>query len=486
MKRWCGIFLVVAVLIAGWHWQADADVTGDVTLQLGMFPIATQTEAVEFNIDFEVLTNIKWTISGLTFGSRLALGVPGIEHSIFSVETQLGAFDVLSESVFATPFSNGIPDDIDSDSILNFVDPDIDGDGVANLADGTPFGVFQAFIKEDIDGDGVPNAVDPDIDGDGTANGVDATPFGVNFAISPITRPIGPTLFVKKRFTTNINLAGFNITNLAIFEDINFTHPFLTSVQTYGASFQEFRFGNILTISGQTVSGISFRSVTGLGADPDIPSLIKKATFLGSVCENNNPGVQADALALCVEQLFIDNIRIGSLTISSRSEFELSPLAISETLTMRHGFFDDMVTATLTLTMQDVISLTPLSTSIFINSAPLTVSIAMDNTFTITTSTATLSVSIDSSVVSSTVVFLPTTGINSLSFRFQTTTLSGLSVFANTVFSSPGAGPKGGFGSMSTTFTVNGNITSNFGVNSSMSFGNTGITSLNAQLTFRF
>lgn len=486
MKRCVALLLLGLLCVVGWQWQVHADVTGDVTLQLGMMPLGTQTEAVEFNLDFEVLSNVEWTISGITFGSRLALGVPGIEHSIFSVETQLGAFNVLSESVFATPFSNGIPDDIDTDGVINFVDPDIDGDGTANLADASPFGAFQGFIRADIDGDGVPNEVDPDIDADGTANGLDATPYGADFAISPITRPIGPTLFVKKRFTTNINLAGFNITNLAIFEDVEFTHPFLASVQTYGTSFQDFRFGNIITVSGQTVSGISFRSVTGLGADPDIPSLIKKATFLGSVCENNNPGIQADALALCVEQLFIDNIRIGSLTISSRSEFELSPLAISETITMRHGFFNDTVNATLTFTMQDVVNLTPLSTSLFINSAPLTVSIAMDNTFSITSTTSTLSVSLDSSVISSTVVFLPTTGLNSLSFRFQTTTLSGLSIFANAVFSNPGAGPKGGFGNYSTTFTVNGNITPNFGVNSSMSFGNTGIGSVNAQLTFKF
>ena len=464
-----------------------ADVTGEITLQLGFLPIATQTESVQFNIDFEVLSNIRWTVSGITFGSRSALGVTGIEHEIITVDTNLGAFDVMSEMVFATPFSNGIPDDIDSDGIPNSSDPDIDGDGLLNLADVTPFGAFQAFIKADIDNDSVPNAVDPDIDGDGILNAVDTTPFGTNFVISPLTRPIGPTVFVKKRFTSTINLAGFTLTNLAIFEDINFTHPFLSSIQTYGAELQEFRFGNIITVLGQTVSGINIRSVTGLGADPNVPNLIKKASFSGSICKDGNPTASAlGNFAFCVEQLFIDNIDIGGLKINSRTEFRILPLVLAETLTLSHGLFNDAVNVTTSLTMDNLISLAPLSASIFLNSAPFTVSFSLDNTLTITSSTATVSTSIDNALFSATAVFLPGTGVNSLSFSFQTVSLSGLSLFANTVLSNPGAGPNGSFGSYATTFTVNGNINDIFGVNGSMSFSNNGLTSLKAQLTYKF
>ena len=487
MNTWWLIPAIAVLALLAWPDQARADVTGDVTVQLGMLPLATQTEAVQYNLDFEVLSNIRWTVSGLTFGNRMALGVTGIEHAILSVETQLGAFDILSQAVFATPFSNGIPDDIDTDGIPNSTDPDIDGDGVANLADPAPFGSFDAFIKPDIDGDGEPNAVDPDIDGDGDLNGVDATPFGTNFVVTPLTRPIGPTVFVKKRLTTTINLAGFTITNLAIFEDVNFTHPFPSSVQTYGAEMQQFRFGNIITILGQTLSGINIRSVTGLGADPAVPNLIKKASFQGSVCEESAdlPGDYSN-FAFCVEQLFIDNITVGSLSISSATEFRILPLVLSQTLTLQHGFFNDAVNVTASFTMDDVTSFSPLSTSLFINSAPLTVSLVFNGALAVTSATATLSVGIDGTLFATTGVFLPSTGLNSLSFSFQTVSLSGLSVFSNVVLSNPGAGPGGGFGSYSVAFTVSGNIVPHFGVNGSMGFTNLGLSTVNAQFVFKF
>ena len=290
MRTWIVLTLMTLGALLAVQGTARADVTGEVTLQLGFIPLATQTEAVEFNIDFEVLSDIRWTVSGITFRNRLAMGVPGLEHDIVGVETRLGAIDVSSDIVFATPFSNGIPDDIDLDGIPNSTDPDIDGDGQGNLVDATPFGPFEAFIKDDIDGDGQPNEVDPDIDGDGEINTLDPTPFGTNFEITRPVRPIRHTVFVKKRIQTSINLAGFTLTNLAIFEDFNFTHPFLNAVQTYGAEAQEFRFGDIITVVGQTVSGINIRSVTGIGADPDVPNLVKKASFSGSLCQDVNAG----------------------------------------------------------------------------------------------------------------------------------------------------------------------------------------------------
>lgn len=487
MKTWIVLTLMAFGALLAAPGQALADVTGEVTLQLGFIPLATQTEAVEFNIDFEVLSDIRWTVSGITFRNRLAMGVPGIEHDIFGVETRLGAIDVTSDIVFATPFSNGIPDDIDFDGIPNSTDSDIDGDGTLNLADASPFGSFQAFIKDDIDSDGQPNAVDPDIDGDSTINAIDPTPFGTNFVITPLVRPIGPTVFVKKRVQTSINLAGFTLTNLAIFEDFNFTHPFLSSVQTYGAEAQDFRFGDIITVLGQTVSGINIRSVTGLGADPDVPNLIKKASFAGSLCRDVNEGASIlGNFAFCVEQLFVDNIQIGSLTVNSRTEFRILPLVLSETLNLSHRLFNDAVNVSMSLDLDNLLTLSPLSTSIFIVSTPLTLSFTLDSTLAITSATATVSASIDNALFSATAVFLPATGVNSVSFTFQTVSLSGLSLFANTVLSNPGAGPNGAFGNYSTTFTVNGNINDIFGVNGSMSFTNSGLTTINARFTYRF
>jgi hypothetical protein len=487
MKKVISVFVVFIAVVSTCINYVQADVNGDVVLQLRLMPLDTDFEAVEFLIDFEVLSHIKWTVSGVTFGTRLAVGVAGLEHSILTVQSTLGVLDVLSESVFATPFSNGIPFDIDGDGIQNVNDLDIDGDGLLNLADPVPFGSFQGFIEFDIDKDTVPNDVDPDIDGDGILNGIDSTPFGTNFVVSPLTRPIGPTLFVKKRFTTTMNLAGFTITNLAIFEDINFTHPFDSNVQSHSEEFQEFRFCNITTIVGQTVSGINIRSVTGLGADPSVPNLVKKASFQGSICQDSNEFAAAlQNFAFCVEQLFIDNIQVGSLKLNSRTEFRILPLTLSETITMQHGFFDDTINVSLSLTSDDLISFSPISSSIFITSAPLSVAFTLDPTFAMINGTATLSINVDGAGISATATFLPATGINTLSFRFQTVSLSGLSIFANTILSDPGAAPNGGFSAQSTTFAVNGNITPNFGVNASIGFTNLGITGFSSQLTYRF
>jgi hypothetical protein len=478
---------VFIIIIFAWHGQSFADVNGDVTLQLGMFPIDTQTESVEFNVDFEVLSNVNWTVSGVTFGSRLALGVTGLEHSIMTLEGHVGPFHILSESVFATPFSNNIPDDIDLDGIVNASDPDIDDDGTPNLEDLTPFGNFQAMIKPDIDSDLVENNIDPDIDGDGFLNAVDLTPYGNNFVITPFISPIGPTVFVKKRFTTTLNLGGFQITNLSIFEDINFTHPFPAEVQSYSATSQNFRFGNIITIVGQTVSGINLRSVTGMGADPDIPNLIKKASFKGSVCPGNtNIPAAEQNFTFCVEQLFIDNIHIGSLELHSRSEFRITPLTMAETLTLKHGFFRDSVNVSMSLTSDNLITFAPMSTSIFLSTAPFMLDVAFDPTFAISSATATLAVNVDGSEVSATAVYLPATGINSMNFRLQSVSITGLSVFASMVLSDPGGAPNGGFGTQKTTFSLKGNITPNFGVDATISFTNIGITNVSSRLSYQF
>jgi len=485
-----GVFFVL-FLTLGLGWNAFGDVNGDVTLQIGLIPEVSnaQTEAIQFAIDFEVLSNVNWTVSGLTLGSRMALGVTGIEHSILTAKTTLGALDIFSESVFATPFATNIPSDIDGDGIPNISDPDIDGDGLLDLVDPTPFGTFDAFIKPDIDGDGLLNEVDPDIDGDGIANAIDTTPFGTNFVITPVVRPIGPTLFVKKRITTTLNLAGFTLTNLAIFEDVNFTHPFASSVQTYGAELQTFQFGDIITVLGQTVSGINIRSVTGLGADPSLPNLVKKASFLGAVCKDPNNSIATPAarpFAFCVEQLFIDNVNIGSLVLNSRTEFRILPLKLGQTLTLRHGLFNDLINVTAAVNIDNVVMISPVNMSLFINSAPLTVFLGFNSKFAITSATSTLSVNVGSALLGTTAVFLPTTGLSSLSFRFQTVSPGGISVFANAVLSNPGAAPNGGFGNLNTAFSVNGQITPAFGINSSMGFTNTGFSNVTMRFVFKF
>lgn len=552
------VALISLLLLGGAGAAALADVTGDIELRLGLFPDNLDTEAVEYDIDFEVLSDIDFTVSGLTIGNRFALGVTGLEHYILTVRGTLGAMDVLDEIVFATPFSNQVPSDIDDDGVPNTSDADIDGDGTDNLSDSTPFGSFEVFIKDDIDNDGVPNAVDPDVDGDGTPNGIDTTPFGFNFTVSPLIRPIGETLFVKKRVTMNLNIAGVTLTNLAIFEDVNFTHPFSGSVQSYGAEMQEFRFGDILTLMGQTVSGINIRSVTGIGADPNVPNIIKKASFSGSICE------EPENFGFCVEQLFIDNVPIGPVTLSSLSEFRVIPLTLCQTFTARYADFlnlldlsgsfrwhcnvenpllsvintdvDEIVAALDANTIpselevfvqkdeeddlsdavveklgpkswkivnngkkilvrkengdlkifEDLGELIPLTASIFVDAAPVTINFNLNSKFMLSSVLARAQFSIDNASFTTSLVFLPGTGLSNMNLTARISNLSGLNLFATTTLSNPGTGPGGGFGSHSTTFTVSGNIVPTLSVNSTIGFTQDGLSTATARITFKF
>jgi hypothetical protein len=81
-------------------------------------------------------------------------------------------------------------------------------------------------------------------------------------------------LFIKKRVTMTLSLGGVTFTNLALFEDTTFPETLTpTAYQT-----QNFAFGDALTVSGQTPSGISISAQTGLCVTRT-PNVIKKHSF---------------------------------------------------------------------------------------------------------------------------------------------------------------------------------------------------------------
>lgn len=223
---------------------ARADVTGTFNIDITLFPQGTQTEAVKFDIDLMSNFQFNSTFSGLTLGADLGFGVTGVEFSILKLAANLGALTFRQDGVFAVPFGCKL-----------FLAPVGNGPD-AQLGGACPGN--RVVQIGDADGD---NTIDPNAVG-----------------------------FVKSRTEIELNVAGITIQTLVLFEDVDF--PDIHGVEpltgfsdhehdhfsgalpyhvyglngetddqtpTYGA-------GAVLSISGQTVSGITLVSETAFCA----------------------------------------------------------------------------------------------------------------------------------------------------------------------------------------------------------------------------
>jgi len=131
--------------------------------------------------------------------------------------------------------------------------------------------------------------------------------------------PPGAVMFVKKRFTTEMNMAGIMINNLAMFEDVNFPSPSANFVPlTYPVQSQSFAFGDIITLQGQTVSGLSITASTALCATRATNS-VKKFSASGSVnptCADPRVPITFD-----FQTVSVGGISIGGIQASASMNF---------------------------------------------------------------------------------------------------------------------------------------------------------------------
>ena len=264
MSSKCKILSIalVALLAFGFYSATTkADVTGSFGLNILYMPIDCESVAVRDKVrdvvvpladqpcektlvkfDFEASININITVSGLTIGLHSHLGTTGIEDVILSLSTTLGALDIRDQFVFAQPFG-----------LIK------DGTGMANYA-----------CYENAPGSSVCDL-----------------------------------FFIKKRVEISIALGGVTFSNLAVLEDVNFPECTILVVPAFGFApcvgkpqsgiytpqSQAFGFGDRITISGQTPSGISVTSYAGICLTEDY-NLIKKHIFLGVVNPHCAAGAQ--------------------------------------------------------------------------------------------------------------------------------------------------------------------------------------------------
>jgi hypothetical protein len=210
----------------------------------------------KFLFDFESILEVNFTISGLTLGNHIAMGLAGIEHYIFSLSTTIGALDLVDEFWFAAPYNKN-------------------------------------------------------------------------------NEQVGPFQFVKKRVTGEITIGGLSFAALVLFEDVYFDHPYTRDPALLG---KYYGLGTVLTLSGQTVSGIGVESVTGICADPTKPNKVKKWSKDGRV----NPlcalfsipedGGGKTPLYFEFEGLYLTGIQVGPLTLDASAEFRpFHPISIALT-----------------------------------------------------------------------------------------------------------------------------------------------------------
>ena len=331
--------LLVLVLVAGFMSVAKADVTGSFDIDITLIPEGAQTEAVKFDIDFQANLQLNITLSGITFGADLGFGVTGVEFAVLSLTTNLGALAVFDQFVFAEPFGC-------------FAFPatgQCSGQLVAPIGDG--------------DGDGV------------------------------IDRAVG---FVKKRIQLELNIAGITLTNLALFEDVDFPdiqgggdheHDHFDTVtpyfvgqinETVDDQTPTFGFGDVISISGQTVSGITVTGATALCASGR--NYIKKRSWTWEVNEactagfgNGTTPLEGGAktpLLFEQEDLTISGIELGGVTIDISTTFR--PLApISSVITASTNILD-LADVTATFTSNNITSLSLSSITAVLVSGNLT------------------------------------------------------------------------------------------------------------------
>jgi len=266
-KRLTLTVLVVTLLTGLTSIVAQADVTGSFDVDIGLIPEGTQTEAAKFFVNVRSKLQVNVALSGLTLAVDTGFGTTGVEFVILRLGTTLGALAASDTFVFATPFYN-----------TSSTDP---------------------ITAEEIHPTRSPGS---------TTNN-------------------GPS-FVKQRLTLTLNVAGLTLGHLVIFEDVDFPNPLKYINLTYNANGMDavvdtggrglanqtpsFGLGDVITVEGQTLGGVTIGSSTGICVRLE-HNVIKGRNWPESVdpaCGTRSP------LLFGFERVRVDNVKLGKATLN--------------------------------------------------------------------------------------------------------------------------------------------------------------------------
>lgn len=338
-RRFCALVLAtVLVGVVGTPDVARADVTGSSRLDASMKPIPctlvdtidldTPCERTILTFDIESIISVSLVSDHMRLTTDLAAGIAGLEHGLFNWDATIGQLDLTAQLWFATPY----------ESVT--------------------------------DVNGLPNTV---------------------------VIPPGELRFVTFRLATEFNQGGLFFRNLAMFEDVTFPSPnadygtgdcdgdgnpegtCVRGIQTNPSTQYQtpsFAFGNLVTLFGQTTSGILVNAEVGICADSSSVQ-VKKASESNSV----NPDCATDPkpdLLFDFTRLSVSGIPIGP-QITGRSSVDcrkVSECSLRSSLNLSGG----PLPISTNFTIEDLFSLRFSNTfSVRAESGPATVTIGFSD-----------------------------------------------------------------------------------------------------------
>lgn len=251
---------VIGMVCLAWSWALAAPLSGSWNARLLLILDGPQPKIVQPPVAFESLLQLNLNLSGLQISSLTALSTVGVEAQIFKLSATLGALTLTD--IFL--FSRNI---VEADQYyqIKLVRPD-------------PGGVVGQYIPifyKDL-----------------------VTPY------AQLARLLGPTLtesvtLRKKIVEAQLALSGVTVKAVGLFANFG------------TAAIPQWEIGAILTLSGQTVSGVTVRSETYIGARRGfecVGECIPELQF--------SQGRVVSGLNFEYERLAVSNFKLAGVTIS--------------------------------------------------------------------------------------------------------------------------------------------------------------------------
>ncbi len=313
-RRLMTIVAALAVAAAGWSAQA-APVSGSATLDIVFRPSAlyyaptgTKIDKIDVKLELDLLLTL--SVSGVDITSVSVFTFRGLEYQAFVFTGTIGALVAKSQFIFAPNIIEirAIRDALGLPAYcVNTADPAIVDDQTVPLDTGLPRCPY-----------------DPELDPLAQAEHyfymlVEGTDFVYGYLHPALrnlylagimeaqaTDPLGqPLTFRKKVSELSLSLAGLTIGLRGLFANIG------------SATTPAWRMGIVASVEGQTVSGITIRGESWLGARQGVECFAECKPL-----EIVRGGKVENVFAFYEEKLFIRNLKLAGITWGARLEFE--------------------------------------------------------------------------------------------------------------------------------------------------------------------
>lgn len=311
-RRLMVILAALAVTAAGWSLPAHAaPVSGSATLDIVFQPAyyyaTTGTKIDKIRVKLELDLILTLSISGVDITSQSVFTFRGLEYQAFVFTGTIGALVVRSQFVFAPNILEirAVRDNLGLPAYcLALADPTINPPSATlDWNCGTTVDAGEHYLYLLLEGADLYLTqvlyLHPALRNWYLATIMEAQP----------TNPLGQTLtFRKKTVDLALSLAGLTIGLRGMFANVG------------SAATPSWRYGIVASAEGQTVSGITIRGESWLGARQGVECFAECKPI-----EIVRGGMLPDAgFTFYEEKLFIRNLKLAGITWGARLEFEFA------------------------------------------------------------------------------------------------------------------------------------------------------------------